>query len=324
MKKLTRRLFLQGAGGFALAAAGVGSYAFAFEPNFRLDITPYSLKPPGWPSGFTVKAVVLADFHACEPWMPASRVRGIAELTNAMSPDIIFLLGDFAGAHRFVTGPVMPEQWGEAISVLKAPLGVYSVLGNHDWWHGPLPDMPPDGAEGVRSALRAAGIKVLENHAVRLTKDGHDFWVAGLGDQIATPSKGVDDLPGTLAQITDQAPIILLVHEPVIFRRVPERVSLTLGGHTHGGQVNIPLLTEFLTTKVARRHNFGNLLYGHIVEKGRNLIISGGLGNSNVPVRLMRPPEIVHLTIGDDPAPEQRQKLVGFNQPSRMTKLLFD
>jgi uncharacterized protein len=304
MKSISRRLFLQGAGGFAWATAGLGSYAFAFEPALRLNVTSYRVTPPRWPDGLTVKAAVLADIHACEPWMPASRVRGIANLTNDLSPDIVFLLGDFSGGHRYVTGPVMPDNWGEALSILKAPLGVYSVLGNHDWWHGALPGMPADGADGVRQALRSAGIKVLENDALRVTKDGQPFWVAGLGDQIAELMtggryKGLDNLAGTMAQINDPAPVILLAHEPTIFRRVPERVSLTLCGHTHGGQVNLPIFTN----RMMRSHFGFDLIYGHIVERGRHLIISAGLGTSNVPVRFMRPPEVVQVTIGGGTAP---------------------
>jgi uncharacterized protein len=228
--------FFAGRRRVGLATAGLGSYAFAFEPVLRLNVTSYHITPPRWPDGLTVRAAILADIHACEPWMSASRVRGIANLTNDLSPDIIFLLGDFAGGHRFVTGPVMPEEWGEALSVLKAPLGVYAVLGNHDWWHGPLPSMPADGAEGVRQALRSAGIEVLENDAVRVLKGGQPFWVAGLGDQLGEligPRRGktLADLPGTLAKIKDPAPVILLAHEPHIFRHVPDSVSLTLCGH---------------------------------------------------------------------------------------------
>lgn len=256
MTSLSRRLFLRGAGGFAWTAGGLGAYAFAFEPGLRLNVTSYHVTPPHWPDGLTVKAAVLADLHACEPWMPASRVRGIANLTNDLKPDIVFLLGDFSGGHRFVTGPVMPDEWGEALSVLNAPLGAYSVLGNHDWWHGALPGMPADGAEGVRRALRSAGIEVLENRALRVTKDGRPFWVAGLGDQIAELEvsglfPGRDDLAGTMAQITSPAPIILLAHEPAIFRRVPDRVSLTLCGHTHGGQVNWPTSPKIFCTTTA-------------------------------------------------------------------------
>lgn len=285
---------------------GLSSYAFAFEPALRLNVTSYHVTPPHWPDGLTVKAIVLADFHACEPWMPASRVRGIANLTNDLSPDIVFLLGDFSGAHRFVTGPVMPEQWGEALSILKAPLGVHAVLGNHDWWHGALPGMPADGAEGVRQALRWGGIKVLENDAVRVTKDGQPFWVAGLGDQfgeLTGPRRfiGFDDLDGTMAQIKDSAPVILLAHEPDIFRRVPDRVSLTLCGHTHGGQVNLSRVSRHFL----RPYIDLDLLYGHIVQNGRHVIISAGLGTSNLPVRFNRPPEVVQLIIGGRAAPSQ-------------------
>ncbi|MGH6795133.1 MAG: metallophosphoesterase, partial [Methylocella sp.] len=210
-----------------------------------------------------------------------------------------FLLGDFSAGHRFVTVPVMPYEWGEALSVLKAPLGVSSGIGNHDWWHGALPGMPADGAEGVRRALRSAGIDVLENDALRLTKNGEPFWVAGLGDQIGEPKahrrfRSLDDLAGTMAQIKDPAPVILLAHEPAIFERVPDRVSLTLCGHTHGGQINVPIYSQRLL-----RHYCGvDLFYGHIVQRDRHLIVSAGLGTSYAPVRFMRPPEVVELTIG--------------------------
>lgn len=305
MNYIDRRVFLRGAGALAFATAGLGSYAFAFEPALRLAVTSYRVKPPRWPDGLTLKAVILADIHACEPWMPAARIRAIADLANSLKPDIAFLLGDFNAGHRFVTGPVLPKEWGEALSVLRAPLGVHAVLGNHDFTHGALPDIPSDGAVEVSRALRRAGFHLLENRSVRLEKDGRPFWIAGLGDQIAGRFsagvwKGIDDLPATLAQVDDSAPVILLAHEPYVFRRTPDRVSLTLCGHTHGGQINLPIMVpvrRFLA------HNWHGLVYGHIVEQGHHLIISAGLGTSNVPVRFLRPPEVVEVTIeggGDD------------------------
>jgi len=299
MTLLTRRHFLQGAGGLFLTTAGLGSYAFALEPGFRLDVTRYRVTPPGWPPGLQVNAAIIADIHACEPMMSASRIRKIAELANGLHPDIIFLLGDFNAGHRYVTAAVFPEQWGEALSILKAPLGAYAILGNHDWWHGALPDTRGDDGESVRKALRQAGINVLENDAVRLTKDDAPFWVAGLGDQLALlvgwrHFEGIDDLQGTLAQVQDDAPILLLAHEPFVFHKVPERVALTLCGHTHGGQVNLPFITSaYAETEFGTRH-----IYGHVVEAGRHMIISAGLGESIAPVRFMRPPEVVHVTIG--------------------------
>jgi predicted MPP superfamily phosphohydrolase len=114
----------------------------------------------------------------------------------------------------------MPDAWAEALAILKAPLGVFSVLGNHDWWHGPLVTMPGDKGRSVRGGIESAGIDVLENEAVRLVKDGRPLWLLGLGDQVAIRRpvhpwfRGIDDLAGTLAQVTDDAPAVLLAHEP--------------------------------------------------------------------------------------------------------------
>ena len=242
---------------------------------------------------------VIADIHACEPWMSAARIRGIAEQINAMSPDLIVLLGDFNAGHRFVTGPVMPSAWADALSVLHAPLGTYAVLGNHDWWHGPVPGMP-GGPDEVTRALDGIGVRVLENEAVRIDRGGKRFWIAGLADQLAyatlkrSSRRGADDLAATMKQVRDDAPVLMLAHEPYAFRRMPERVSLTLSGHTHGGQIVLPGIGPIVTP--SRRYN-----YGHIVENGRNLIVSGGLGTSGVPMRFGVPPEILDITIGSAP-----------------------
>ncbi len=274
---------------------GFGGFAVAVEPEMVPLVRRYAIAPPRWPAGMTLRIGVIADIHACEPWMPAERVRGIAEQCNALSPDLIVLLGDFNAGHRIVTGPVAPAAWGEALSVLRAPLGTYAILGNHDWWHGPVPGMG-GGPEEVRRALRAIGVRVLENDAALIDRDGRRFWLAGLADQQAYPfaprgHKGADDLPGTLRHVRDEAPIIMLAHEPYAFARMPGRVALTLSGHTHGGQIVLPGIGPIITP--SRRYN-----YGHIVEDGRNLVVSGGLGTSGVPVRFGVPPEILEITVG--------------------------
>jgi hypothetical protein len=296
---LTRRFFLQGLGGAAVGAAAFGSYAVAVEPALMLEVTRYKIAPATWPADLRLKIAVIADIHACEPWMPASRIREIAEVANALNPDLTVLLGDFSGGHKFVTGPVMPQQWGEALSVLRAPLGCYAILGNHDWWHGPLPGMKADGAEGVRGGLRRAGIRLMENDAVRLVHEGQPFWLLGLADQLAMWNfrtglrKGADDLAGTLAQVKDDAPAILLAHEPYIFPKVPDRIALTLCGHTHGGQVVLP----FIGPVVADERFGPKLVYGHSSEGPRHIVVSAGLGTSLAPVRFMRPPEVVEVTV---------------------------
>ncbi|MDB5648543.1 MAG: metallophosphoesterase [Hyphomicrobiales bacterium] len=296
MMLLNRRSFLLGATGLPLATSGLSAYAVGVEPVLMLDVTSYALTPPGWPDDLPLKIAVIADVHACEPWMSAAHIRHICDVTNSLKPDLIVLLGDYNAGHDFVSGPVMPDQWGEVLATLRAPLGIYGILGNHDVWHGALPRMRGDNGESVRAALRGANVRVLDNHAVRVSKDGRGFWLLGLADQLAyrigRHFDGADDLPGTLRQITDDAPAIMLAHEPYIFPRVPKRISLTLSGHTHGGQVNLPIIGS----PVARRES--RFVYGHFVENDRHLIVSAGLGASLFPVRFMRPPEIVEITLG--------------------------
>ncbi|OSJ19986.1 metallophosphoesterase, partial [Bradyrhizobium canariense] len=141
---------------------------------------------------------------------------------------------------------VHSNEWSKALATLKAPLGVHAIMGNHDWWEDRTAQKNGGGETFGHRALAEAGIEVYSNRAVRLEKDGSGFWLAGLEDQLALlPGRkwkrasmgGLDDLDGTLAQVTDEAPVILLAHEPDIFPKVPPRVALTLSGHTHGGQV---------------------------------------------------------------------------------------
>ena len=125
------------------------------------------------------------------------------------------------------------------------------------------------------------------------------FWLAGIGDQLAIQLghghyRGVDDLPLTLSRIKTDDPVLLMVHEPDIFPHVPERVALTFAGHTHGGQIRLPLIwPKFVPSRYGAR-----FAYGHIVERERHLIVSGGLGTSIIPARLGVPPEIVHIELG--------------------------
>lgn len=305
MALISRRVALKGALGFGLGLGGVAAYACGVEPELFLNITRYHLTPPGWPPGLRLKIAVVSDIHACEPWMSAAHVRQIALATNALAPDIVALLGDFNAGHNLVSGPVLPEQWGEALSILRAPLGVYAILGNHDWWHGALPRMRGDEGESVRRALRGARFQVMENDAIRLEKAGAAFWIVGLADQMAYEfgprqgRRGADDLGGALKKVTDDAPVILLAHEPYIFRRVPDRVALTLSGHTHGEQINLPLVRDAVDLM---RRRVRQSIYGHSLEGSRHLIISAGLGSSVIPARLLRPPEIVEVNLGADPA----------------------
>jgi predicted MPP superfamily phosphohydrolase len=300
MFMVNRRRFLTGAGALLAGTAALGGYATAFEAGLRLDLTSYDIFPPGWPANLPLKIAVIADIHACEPWMTAERIGSIVDLANAQKPDLTVLLGDFVGAQHFVTRYVPPGAWAEQLARLEAPLGVYAILGNHDWWSAAMPTDPPDNAQSIRKTVLSAGIPVLENRAVPLSRSGARFWLIGLGDQLAHrwgphATHGDDDLAGSLRQINDDAPAILLAHEPFIFAKTPDRIALTLSGHTHGGQVNFPIIgAPFVPTmRGVKRY-----VYGHYSEGPRQLIVSGGLGTSHLPVRFLRPPEVVCVNVG--------------------------
>jgi hypothetical protein len=289
------------------------------------------VSPPGWPAGLQLRLAILADLHACDPWMPLARVERIVARTNALAPDATLLLGDYIVGTRLgrLGSPVPYEDWTRALAGLAAPLGVHAVLGNHDWWDDAQAQRTLRGPCRAHLALEKAGIPVYENDAMRLSKDGQPLWIAGLGDQWAfwpkhrgkgmRPSQvrepmGVDDLAGTLAKVTDNAPVILMAHEPDIFPAVPARVSLTISGHTHGGQVRILGFSPIIPSRYGRRFD-----YGHIVERDgqgegardKHLIVSAGLGVSGLPVRFGMPPEIVVVEIGS----EGGQRVTGSGNP---------
>ncbi|TNC13721.1 metallophosphoesterase [Methylobacterium terricola] len=301
----TRRRVLQGAGAVALSGLSTGAYATGIEP-FRQVVTRYAIKPnpaAPWPGGLTLRIAVLTDIHACEPWMSAERIAGIVAATNALGADLVVLVGDFVAGQRYVTRIVPAAEWAAVLRRLTAPLGVYAVLGNHDWWSDAEAQRRGAGPTISGAALTQNGIRVLSNEAVPLATRAGPVWLAGLEDQLALQGRrrrgqrvGLDDLPATLAAVPDGAPMILLAHEPDIFARVPARVALTLSGHTHGGQVRL-----FGWSPVVPSRYPGRYVYGHVREAS-DLVISGGLGLSVAPIRLGVPPEIVVVDLGAEAA----------------------
>jgi predicted MPP superfamily phosphohydrolase len=288
---ISRRRFLTLSAATAAAGISGAADAFAIEPGFSLVVKNWTVANAGWPSrAAPLRIGILTDIHAVEPWMPATRISAIVERLNCLKPDVIVLLGDYVNAlrPRYYTSPVAVADWVAALKPLRAPLGVHAVLGNHDWWSGEVPV--------IRRAFEKAGIALLENAAIKLRRGADQFWIAGLGDQLAYNSHGVDDLRGTLARVTDRNPVILLAHEPDIFVNVPRNVALTLSGHTHGGQVYIPFIGRpALYRNYAGRN--ANFAYGLYEKHGRHMIVSSGLGLSNYPIRFMVPPEIAMVTL---------------------------
>jgi uncharacterized protein len=300
---LSRRSFLKGAAWLGASLTSLGAYAVGIEPMLWPRVVRYPVSPQGWPPDLKLRIVTLSDFHACDPWMSVNRIRSIVDTANGLDGDIILLLGDYISGKRLPHRDIASADWARELARLKAPLGVHAILGNHDWWEDDDAMRTMRGPTFAGNALTGAGIKVFENEAIRLVHNNRPFWLAGLGDQIAfqwarrrngrAGPRGSDDMPLLLSRITDDAPAILMAHEPDIFPRVPDRFAVTLSGHTHGGQVNLfgwrPASASELSARYAR---------GHFRENGRDLLVTSGLGCSIAPIRIGVPPEIMVVELG--------------------------
>ena len=263
-----------------LIAVCVAIWSTCIEPN-RLVIHAETIKIDDWPKELNgLHIAVISDIHTGGPFIDEKKLNDIVEKTNALHPDLIVLLGDYMSGNNWHSHRVEPEVTAAALRNLHAPLGVFSVLGNHDWWY--------DG-EKVRRGFEQNGIRVLENEVVELNWQGKPFWLAGLADFWTRPQH----ISETIAKTPPDATVIALTHNPDIFPNVPQRVSLLLAGHTHGGQVNIP----FIGTPIVPSDYGPKYTAGHVMENGHHLFVTTGIGISILPVRFRVPPEIVLLTI---------------------------
>ena len=267
----------------AAAAVTVAAYASLVEPR-RLVVRHHSLALPRWPAALSgLRVGVLADLHGGAPHGSLDAIGRWVDRMNALEPDVVLLGGDFADAHFLFGRRLAPELIAERLSALRAPLGIHAVLGNHDW-----------KSFGMRmwTALAGAGITVLENDSAALDAPGGRFHVAGLADmRHRSPS-----VSAALASVPPGEPVLLLCHDPDLFPLVPERVALTVAGHTHAGQIAIPYVRRpFIPSHWGER-----FARGHIVEDGRHLVVSAGLGISGIPARLLAPPELLLLELHPD------------------------
>jgi predicted MPP superfamily phosphohydrolase len=261
---------------------GLHVYAWLIEPRM-LVVRRVDIASERW-RGAPIAIAVISDTHVGSPHVDARRMAGIVERTNALRPDLVVLLGDYAGSHE----PASERQEAErseiltgvaAFARLQAPLGVAAVLGNHDSWYGLGP---------IVRALKAAGVTVLWNQHVVKDRPGGTFVIAGLADD----DTGNPDFERALA---DAPPIdtIVLSHSPDPFPDMPAAPALMLAGHTHCGQVSVPFFGRPITpTRSGQRYACGRTDEGE-----RILYTSAGIGTSLLPVRFRNPPEIVLLTL---------------------------
>jgi predicted MPP superfamily phosphohydrolase len=229
----------------------------------------------GWPAGAKPMTIALiSDIHLGGAAMDAGRLKRIVEQVNRARPDLVLIAGDFVEGHDPMAAKAYAAKLVAPLSRLQAPLGVTAVLGNHDHWTTP-------GA--IRNTLEAAHVSVLVNEAVRrgpLTVIGVDDWFSG-HDRLDRALEEASRLPG---------PRLVLTHSPDLAPQVPQDIPLVLAGHTHCGQVAVPLIG-------ALPHFFGfrpfdpHYRCGVIRDPGRLVIVTAGLGASIAPIRIGAPPD---------------------------------
>jgi uncharacterized protein len=277
----SRRQLLHRAFQLGVGAVGLGglTIAYGFWEASQIRLKRATIALPHLPPVFTGKTIaVLADLHH-GPFVGIQYIREAVKLANSLSPDAIALVGDFA--HRGTDTLEQLPPCMEALSELKAPLGVFAVPGNHD--------MQMEGAV-YREVIRTTPLIDLTNRSVCLTLGGKRLWLAGVDDLAC----GQPDIDAALADVPENSAVVLLSHNPDFAEDQPnDRVGLILSGHTHGGQFYLPGTgAMWLPSKYGEKYRSG-LVKGPASQ----VFVSRGLGESGVPLRLNCPPEINLLTL---------------------------
>jgi uncharacterized protein len=276
-----RRPRLKIALGVLLAVSlALGLWAVWLEPD-SLTVNPVTVRLAAWPAALeNFKIVAASDLHVGSPHIDLDKLRHVVRTINDQQPDVVVLLGDYVIESVLGGTYTAPEEFAPVLGELKARHGVFAVLGNHDWYlSGPR----------VKLAFEQAGLRVLGNEAVRIERGGAGFWLAGIDDFWTRHH----DIAGTLSRVTNDEPVIALNHSPDIFPELPPRVALTLAGHTHGGQVNLP----FFGRRIIPSRHGDSYAVGLVEEEGKQLFVTPGVGTSIIPVRFRVPPEISVLTV---------------------------
>lgn len=255
---------------FGIATAAAGYRNALADPIVRDLHLPAPIAP--------TSVVLLSDSHVAGPDMPPERLARIVAQVNALKPDLVLLAGDYVSDKAMATRHYPTQAAIAPFAALRPRLGTIAVLGNHDHERG---------AAEMRRALRAAGVTTLANDAVR----AGPLAIGGLDDSTTDHA----DLPATLAALrrTGGFPI-LLSHNPDPFRKLSDKVSLMLAGHTHCGQVRLPIIGA-LTYGSNYGARYG---CGVVRERGRVMVVGAGLGTSELPIRFGTPPDLWRITIG--------------------------
>lgn len=289
---LTRRKFIiNGIRGLVLVAAAKGFYN---TTSYNIELVSKDIRISGLPSSFRgLKIIQLSDLHASSI-VGNDLFREASKTAMEAKPDIIFLTGDFVtGATKFLSGDIGEfnkrhlEECVAALSGLTAPMGIYGVLGNHDFWSG------KPAVDSITKAFEdALNVKWLRNESVRLEKGGGSIDLLGIDDYWEPSSS----LSGAYRGLDEKNIKILLSHNPDINEEIEAsglRIDLVLSGHTHGGQVVVPFVGQpVMPSKFGQKYRAG------LVRDGsRQTYVSRGIGHLLFPIRINCPPEVTLLRL---------------------------
>lgn len=233
-----------------------------------------------WPAGEPpLRILLISDTHVVAPDMSTERLTAILRRLNALKPDLILLAGDFYSGKQFATHRYSAAEITAPFAEAKARLGVVAVLGNHDYWFRPEP---------VAKGLRAAGVTVLRNEAIRRGP----LVIGGIDDEVTKH----DRIAGTYAAMDalGTAPRIVVSHSPDIVPELPAPVAAVFAGHTHCGQIRLPLFGA-----LSYASTYGDrFACGDIGDSGQRIFVGAGLGTSILPLRYGTPPDVWLVTLG--------------------------
>ena len=278
------------------------AYSYFIEPN-RLVVTEEEIKIKGWDPAFDgLRIAMISDIHGGSNGASAENIRRVVETTNAQNPDLIVLLGDYVSQgstrkpiHEWPLRMPMREV-ADNLAGLKAKYGVFAVLGNHDGWYGD---------DEITAELNRVGYRVLQNEIVVIRQNGVALRLFGMKDHLKLNSWITFDemVRSVIAANPKEGQILVLEHSPDIlyilnyWKHLNPDLKLMLAGHTHGGQVWLPILgAPFVPSSVGQRYT-----RGHINEEGVDMFVTTGIGTSILPFRFMVPPEVAIVTITSEP-----------------------
>ena len=287
---LTRRAFLHtsilGVSGLALASCTRG-----IVDRNDIEITHRAFEIPNLHEAWNGKTITfLSDIHS-GPFMGLDELRNIVKVVNGLKSDLIVIPGDFVTSH---VGEIPP--FIEAMSELKAPLGVFACTGNHDYYAG---------VDAVSAALEQLGFGLLRNENARLTIDNQPLYLIGVDDDDAkevkqfTQGKSAGHIEAAFRGVPDGSASILLCHKPYLFEEFAKtNVGLMLSGHTHGGQIVLGRFGRSVLafSSVASSYVEGIYLPEESTSKTQ-MYVSRGIGVVGLPIRINCPPEITQITL---------------------------